>query len=115
MTNHGVEFIPFKRNDIAELYHQRYIDWLEIGDKLLQKTRIYKTAYREKICKKCIGTEQQKKRKCVTYDIKGKILTSCGHMDAACGKKHKKEFDEYMDSHPAMFRKKMALEHQLKS
>ena len=114
MANHGVEFIPFKRNDLAEIYHQRYLDWIEAGGILLRKTRIYKTAYRKKICTRC-SVEQQAKRKCVKYVIKGKQLTSCGHMDSACGQKFKPQFDEYMNSHPAMFAKKMAQESQLKS
>ena len=99
MANHGVEFIPFKRNDLAEIRYQRHLDWVDVGGDILRRSKIHQEKYRKKICTTC-SVEQQKKRKCVKTDIDGKILTSCRHMDAACGKKFKKEFDEYMSFHP---------------
>ena len=101
MSQKRIEFIPFKRNTLSQIRHERYLDWIESGDLILRKTRLHKEAYRKKICTKC-SVEQQAKRKCVKHIIDGKELQSCRHMDAACGRKFKKEFDEYMSFHPSL-------------
>lgn len=109
MSQKRIEFIPFKRKTLNKIYHERVLDWIEASDLLLKKTQLHKEEYRKKICSSC-SEEQQKKRKCVKYTIDGKKLQSCGHMDSACGKKFKKEFDEHMSFHPTLNRIKIIQE-----
>ncbi len=109
MSQKRIEFIPFETSTLNQIYRERYLDWIESGDLLLKKTRLHKEAYRKKICSTC-SDEQQIKRKCVKYNIYGKELQSCGHMDSACGRKFKKEFDKHMNFHPALNRVKIMQE-----
>ena len=89
MSQKRIDFLPFKINTLDQIYHERYVDWIESGEILLKKTRLHKEAYRKKICSPC-SEEQQKKRNCVKYILDGEELQSCGHMDSACGKNLKK-------------------------
>ena len=100
MSQKRVEFLQSNPTILNQIYRERYLDWIESGDIILKKTRLHKDAYRKKICSTC-STQQQKTRKCIKYIINGKELQSCGHMDSACGKKFKKEFDDHMIRHPA--------------
>ncbi len=109
MSQKRVEFLPFDTSTLNQIYHERYLDWIESGDLLLKKTRLHKEAYRKKICSSC-SIQQQQKRKCVKYTIDGKELQSCGHMDSACGRKFKKEFNEHMNFHPSLNRIKIIQE-----
>ncbi len=109
MSQKRIEFIPFERKTLSQIYRERVIDWIESGDLLLKKTRLHNEEYRKKICSSCSG-DQQKKRKCVKYTIDDNELQSCGHMDSACGQKFKKEFDEHMSFHPALNRIKIIQE-----
>lgn len=109
MSQKRIEFIPFERKTLSQIYRERVIDWIESGDLLLKKTRLHNEEYRKKICSSC-SEDQQKKRKCVKYAIDDKELQSCGHMDSACGQKFKKEFDEHMSFHPALNRIKIIQE-----
>ena len=105
-----IEFIPVETSTLNQIYHERYLDWIESGDILLKKTRIHKEAYRKKVCSSC-SEEEQKKRKCVKNTLMdGKKIQSCGHMDSACGQKFKKEFNEHMHFHPSLNRIKIIQE-----
>ena len=48
------------------------LDWLAEGDVLLAYYKKYRLEYREKICTKCIGTQQQKDRNCFIFSYDGK-------------------------------------------
>ena len=109
MSQKRIEFIPFERNTLSQIYHERVLDWIESGDLLLKKARLHNQEYRKKICSSC-SEEQQKKRKCIKYTIDGKELQSCGHMDSACGQKFKKKFDQHMNFHPSLNRVKIIQE-----
>lgn len=97
MPSKRIKFIPHEKTDLEKIQYTKRIDWINAGGPLFEKTVVYKNNYRKKICSKC-SIEQQTKRKCVRYVINGKKLTSCGHMDSACGSMFKEEFDEWMDS-----------------
>jgi hypothetical protein len=60
MSQKRVEFLPFDTSTLNQLYHERYLDWIESGDLLLKKTRIHKEAYRKKICSSCSKKQQKK-------------------------------------------------------
>ena len=69
------------------------------------KLQMYKHRenYREKICKKCIGTEQQKKRNCYVFpgfDSNGNLKRSCKHMEEATRNKFTKKIYAHLDFHP---------------
>ena len=109
MSQKRIEFIPFERNTLNQIYYERVLDWVESGDLLLKKTQFYKEEYRNKICSSCSEVEQ-KKRNCIKFTIDGKKLQSCGHMDSACGQKFKKEFYKHMNFHPSLNRIKIIQE-----
>ncbi len=109
MSQKRVEFLPFERTILNQIYRERFLDWIESGKILSRKMSIHKDKYRKKICSSCTE-EEQKKRKCVKYTIDGKELQSCGHMDSACGQKFKKEFDKHMNFHPSLNRIKIIQE-----
>lgn len=104
MSRATIEFLAIGTgNSLLNTYKNRVIDWVENGSSLLLQMKQYKEEYRMKICSSC-SVEQQQKRNCHRYVIDGREITSCNHMDIACGRKFKKKLDSHWDFHPALSR-----------
>ncbi len=110
MSKNEVKFLSFETNTLTQIYKERVLDWIELGDLILRKIRLHKKEYRKKICSSC-SEKQQIQRKCIkNILLDGTKIRTCGHMKSACGQKFKKEFDEYMSFHPALNRVKIIQE-----
>ncbi len=110
MSENKIEFLSFQTNTLTQIYQERVLDWVELGDLLLRKFRLHRETYRKKICTSC-SEEQKVKRKCVENTlIDGRKILSCGHLRAATGAKFKKEINEHMSFHPSLNRVKIIQE-----
>ena len=88
------------------LRKERLTDWQENGANLKQQLYKYQENYRQKICKTCIGTEQQIKRKCYVFpgfDSNGNLKRSCNHMTKAQSNKFRKKIYAHINFHPTFF------------
>ena len=110
MSENKVEFLSIQTNVLTKIYQERVLDWIELGDLLLRKSRLHREEYRKKICASC-SKEQKIKRKCVENTLlDGKKILTCGHMRSATSKKFKKQVDEHMSFHPDLNRVKIIQE-----
>ena len=108
MTKASLEFLKIPKNNI-NLKEERLIDWYENGQSLKQQLYQYREDYREKICKSCIGTQQQKKRNCHTFpgfDSNGNLKRSCAHMEKSESNKFRKKIYAHVNFHPVFFNPK---------
>lgn len=107
MSQKKIEFLPFKRSTLNQIYHERVLDWLEDGNHLLKEFKFANAIYRKKICSKCRNTLQQKTRNCIEregIDILGNPKTNCMHMRIAVHSKLRSKIHAHIDFHPALNR-----------
>lgn len=70
-------------------------DEILAGNPSMKKLDDFTKDYREKLCSKCIGTNQQQQRKCLDSGVfNGHRITKCDHMVAAQKKICGKEIDD---------------------
>lgn len=103
MTKATLDYLKIPNYTLVNLKKQRLEDWYENGDHLLLELEKYRENYRVKICSKCIGTQQQKKRWCIAEpenDSNGNLKTYCEHMNNAQNSKFKEKFESHIDFHP---------------
>ena len=96
------DFFKIPKNNINPR-EERLKDWRENTLNIQQQIYRYREDYREKICKKCIGTEQQKKRNCHTFpgfDSNGNLKRSCNHMQKAESSMFTKKIYAHINFHP---------------
>jgi len=85
-----------------DAWDARMVDWLEGGDRILEMGQEYRKRYRERICSTC-SHAQKVKRDCASLSPNSDEL-ECGHMTRAFARKHRKEIERHLASHPLSVR-----------
>lgn len=91
-----------------DAWDARMKDWMDGGDRILKMGQEYRRGYREKICSRC-PHEQKVRRDCASLSPNCDEL-ECAHMTRAFARKHRKDIERHLASHPLSVRLRLNAE-----
>ena len=90
------------KSPAQDAWDERMKDWMEGGDRILALGQEYRRRYREKVCSGC-SHEQKVRRDCASLSPNCDEL-ECGHMTRAFARRHRRDIERHMASHPLAVR-----------